>query len=132
MIWTATVTTPVVRTAVMPLVLHVVSGPESIQRQQCCGLKRQSGPVRRVRVSGRKTAPTSAVVPLQGAGVSQMNAKEFNRKYEVGTCFIRQSHQASGPVVRTVGKANDFKCGVIVEINVIPYFVRIDTLIPAM
>lgn len=63
-----------------------------------------------------------------------MDAKEFNRKYEVGTCFIHQPHRAlrSGPVVRTVGVANEFKCGVIVEINVEPYFVRINTLIPAI
>ncbi|EAW3044878.1 hypothetical protein HT845_002467 [Salmonella enterica] len=61
-----------------------------------------------------------------------MNAKEFNRKYEVGTCFIRQTNLEFGPIVRTVGKANDFNCGAIVEINVIPYFVRINTLIPAI
>ncbi|EDR2284959.1 hypothetical protein GRK35_000353 [Salmonella enterica] len=63
-----------------------------------------------------------------------MDAKEFNRKYEVGTCFIHQPHRVlrSGPVVRTVGVAREFKCGVIVEINVEPYFVRINTLIPAI
>ncbi|EBW6359731.1 hypothetical protein DPU24_02540 [Salmonella enterica subsp. enterica serovar Oranienburg] len=61
-----------------------------------------------------------------------MNAKEFNRKYEVGAHFIRQTNREFGPVVRTVGKANEFRCGAIVEINVIPYFVRINTLTPAM
>ncbi|EBP4586507.1 hypothetical protein VH79_25745 [Salmonella enterica] len=63
-----------------------------------------------------------------------MNAKEFNRRYKVGSCFIHQPNRVlrGGPVVRTVGAANDFKCGVIVEINVEPYFVRINTLIPAM
>ncbi|ECQ1030384.1 hypothetical protein L1O59_005537 [Salmonella enterica] len=61
-----------------------------------------------------------------------MNAKEFNRQYKVGTCFIRQTNLEFGPIVRTVGKANDFDCGAIVEINVIPYFVRIDELIPAV
>ncbi|EAV2404805.1 hypothetical protein GN576_001628 [Salmonella enterica] len=63
-----------------------------------------------------------------------MDAKEFNRKYKVGTCFIYQPHRAlrGGPVVRTVGVARKFKCGVIVEINVEPYFVRINTLTPAI
>ncbi|EEK2576267.1 hypothetical protein Y614_14810 [Salmonella enterica subsp. enterica serovar Montevideo] len=63
-----------------------------------------------------------------------MNAKEFNRKYKVGSCFIHRPHREfpCDRVVRTVDVANDFKCGVIVEINLEPYFVRINTLAPAM
>ncbi|EMF0013754.1 hypothetical protein VY443_002156 [Salmonella enterica] len=63
-----------------------------------------------------------------------MNAKEFNRKYQVGTRFIHRSHRGlpDNRVVRTRGIAREFKCGVIVEINLEPYFVRINTLTPAM
>lgn len=63
-----------------------------------------------------------------------MDAKEFNRKYEVGSRFIHRPHREfpCDRAVRTVGVANEFKCGVIVEINLEPYFVRINTLIPVM
>ncbi|EMU8493978.1 hypothetical protein AAA510_002126 [Salmonella enterica] len=63
-----------------------------------------------------------------------MNAKEFNRKYQVGTRFIHRSYRdlPDNRVVRTRGIAREFKCGVIVEINLEPYFVRINTLTPAM
>ncbi|ENI3401414.1 hypothetical protein ABXW99_000547 [Salmonella enterica] len=63
-----------------------------------------------------------------------MDAKEFNRKYQVGTRFIHRSHRdlPDNRVVRTHDIAREFKCGVIVEINLEPYFVRINTLTPAM
>ncbi|ECA0400615.1 hypothetical protein EIL26_01715 [Salmonella enterica subsp. enterica serovar Newport] len=63
-----------------------------------------------------------------------MDAKEFNRKYEVGSHFIHRPHREfpCDRAVRTVDVANDFKCGVIVEINLEPYFVRINTLTPAI
>lgn len=63
-----------------------------------------------------------------------MDAKEFNRKYKVGSHFIHRPHRefSCDRAVRTVGVANEFKCGVIVEINLEPYFVRINTLTPAI
>lgn len=63
-----------------------------------------------------------------------MNAKEFNREYKVGTCFIYHPHRDSpcDYVVKTVDVAREFNYGVIVEINVEPYFVRINTLIPVI
>lgn len=63
-----------------------------------------------------------------------MDAKEFNRKYKVGSHFIHRPHRefSCDRAVRTVGVANEFKCGVIVEINLKPYFVRINTLTPAI
>ncbi len=33
-----------------------------------------------------------------------------------------------GRVVKTVAPARDFKCGCVVEINVEPYFVKVETL----
>lgn len=33
-----------------------------------------------------------------------------------------------GRVVKTVSPARDFKCGCVVEINVEPYFVKVETL----
>ncbi|EBL9222977.1 hypothetical protein DNS57_14355 [Salmonella enterica] len=63
-----------------------------------------------------------------------MDAKGFNRKYKVGSHFIHRQHRKfpCDRAVRTVGVANEFKCGVIVEINLKPYFVRINTLTPAI
>ncbi|EBH1518533.1 hypothetical protein CBX60_22460 [Salmonella enterica subsp. enterica serovar Pensacola] len=63
-----------------------------------------------------------------------MDAKEFNRKYKVGSHFIHRPHREflCDRAVRTVDVANEFKCGVIVEINLEPYFVRINTLTPAI
>lgn len=63
-----------------------------------------------------------------------MDAKEFNRKYKVGSHFIHRPHREFpfDRAVRTVDVANEFKCGVIVEINLEPYFVRINTLTPAI
>ncbi|MGQ3662048.1 hypothetical protein [Citrobacter braakii] len=59
-----------------------------------------------------------------------MDAAEFNQRYRVGTTFTHIAHPAlrGGRVVKTVSKANDFKCGCIVEINVEPYFVKVETL----
>lgn len=49
----------------------------------------------------------------------------FNQTYPVGSIFVRQ-----GEYVATVDKANKFESGVIVEINKIPWFVKIETLWP--
>ncbi|MEB0964992.1 hypothetical protein VC899_07245 [Citrobacter braakii] len=59
-----------------------------------------------------------------------MNAKQFNQQYPVGTRFTHIANPAlrGGRVVKTVAPANDFKCGCVVEINVEPYFVKIETL----
>lgn len=59
-----------------------------------------------------------------------MDAKQFNDRYPVGTVFIRSAHPLllSGPEVRTVAKAQDLKCGCVVEINKEPYFVKIELL----
>ena len=59
-----------------------------------------------------------------------MNAKNFNKQYPVGTRFMRTAHPAlrGGRVVKTVAPARDFKCGCVVEINVEPYFVKVETL----
>ncbi|HCK2811815.1 TPA: hypothetical protein NZA58_005062 [Escherichia coli] len=59
-----------------------------------------------------------------------MNAKNFNKLYPLGTRFMHIAHQAvrGGRVVKTVAPARDFKCGCVVEINVEPYFVKVETL----
>lgn len=59
-----------------------------------------------------------------------MNAEEFNKRYPVGTVFIHTAHPAlrGGPAVKNVSKAQDFKCGCVVEINREPYFVKVETL----
>lgn len=64
---------------------------------------------------------------------SDMNAKEFNKKYPVGSSFIHQPNKAlrGGKAVKTVAPANDFKQGVIVEINLEPWFAKIKALTPA-
>ncbi|MEC5319281.1 hypothetical protein VSX61_10060 [Brenneria populi subsp. brevivirga] len=62
-----------------------------------------------------------------------MNAVEFNKKHKVGSGFIHCAHPAlrGGRIVKTVDVARDFNCGAIVEINLEPYFVKINTLKPA-
>lgn len=59
-----------------------------------------------------------------------MTAAEFNKRYPVGTIFIHQPNKAlrGGHAVKTVSIARQFKQGAIVEINVEPYFSRIDSL----
>lgn len=59
-----------------------------------------------------------------------MNAEEFNKRYPVGATFLQVANKAEhgGRVVSTVARANDFKCGCIVEINREPYFVKIKNL----
>lgn len=59
-----------------------------------------------------------------------MDANEFNKSHPVGTIFIHTAHPAlrGGPAVKTVAKAQDFKCGCVVEINREPYFVKVETL----
>jgi hypothetical protein len=63
-----------------------------------------------------------------------MNATQFNQCYPVGkVIFIHQPHSdvTYGREVKTVAIARDFPCGTIVEINVEPYFAKVETLIPA-
>ncbi|EOT1927234.1 hypothetical protein ACNHUP_002288 [Serratia marcescens] len=62
------------------------------------------------------------------------NARLFNQKYAVGSTFIHQPNRAlrGGPVVRTVDVARDLKSATVVEINVAPYFVNIESLTPAI
>nr|WP_113865503.1 hypothetical protein [Brenneria salicis]NMN90553.1 hypothetical protein [Brenneria salicis ATCC 15712 = DSM 30166]RBP64883.1 hypothetical protein DES54_106108 [Brenneria salicis ATCC 15712 = DSM 30166]RLM31599.1 hypothetical protein BHG07_04905 [Brenneria salicis ATCC 15712 = DSM 30166] len=63
-----------------------------------------------------------------------MNAKEFNRKYSVGSRFIYLTGPAylGGKVVRTKDIARDFeKSGAIVEISLAPFFVKLSSLKPA-
>ncbi|HAL7769934.1 TPA: hypothetical protein H7D48_004984 [Escherichia coli] len=59
-----------------------------------------------------------------------MKAKTFNQLYPPGTRFMHFEHPAmpSGRVVKTVSPARDFKRGCVVEINVEPYFVKVETL----
>lgn len=59
-----------------------------------------------------------------------MNAKNFKQLYPPGTRFMHIAHQAvrGGRVVKSVAPARDFKCGCVVEINVEPYFVKVETL----
>jgi len=61
-----------------------------------------------------------------------MNAKEFNKKYPIGSGFIYQPHPMlrGGKVVKTVAIANDFNQGVVVEINLEPWFANITALTP--
>lgn len=62
-----------------------------------------------------------------------VKAAEFNERHPVGTIFIHTAHPAlrGGPAVRIVAKAQDFKCGCVVEINREPYFVKVETLTKA-
>lgn len=62
-----------------------------------------------------------------------MKSNEFNKRFPVGSVFIHQPNPAlrGGRTVRTVGKANDFPSGCIVEINVVPYFAKAEHLKPA-
>lgn len=59
-----------------------------------------------------------------------MNAKNFNQLYPVGMLFTHTDSAVfcGGRVVKTVAPARDFKCGCVVEINVEPYFVKVETL----
>ncbi|WP_038914135.1 hypothetical protein [Dickeya zeae] len=58
-----------------------------------------------------------------------MNAGEFNKKYPIGAAFYHAQPALRGRrMVKTVDIARDFNCGAIVEINLEPYFVKIDTL----
>jgi hypothetical protein len=59
-----------------------------------------------------------------------MNALEFNRLYETGSRFKYRSKAHGEKLVKTVGAAHDTKNGVVVEINVIPYFADASRLIP--
>ncbi|WP_163304459.1 hypothetical protein [Enterobacter ludwigii] len=62
-----------------------------------------------------------------------MRAKEFNRRYAVGSRFIFQPSKTmrGGKVIKTIGVARDLKSATVVEINVEPYFANINSLTPA-
>ncbi|AXF75861.1 hypothetical protein LU631_04405 [Erwinia tracheiphila] len=62
-----------------------------------------------------------------------MRAREFNRKYPVGTHFIYQPCAAlrGGAVIKTKDVARDLKTSTIVEISVKPYYANIKSLTPA-
>ncbi|HEN7340493.1 TPA: hypothetical protein U7N74_002245 [Serratia marcescens] len=59
-------------------------------------------------------------------------AKLFNQQHKIGSTFIYQPNRVlrGGPVVRTVDTARDLKSATVVEINVAPYFVNIESLTP--
>jgi len=59
-------------------------------------------------------------------------AKLFNQQHKIGSTFIYQPNRAlrGGLVVRTVEAARDLKSATVVEINVAPYFVNIESLTP--
>ncbi|HEJ7995781.1 TPA: hypothetical protein SMI16_001195 [Serratia liquefaciens] len=60
-------------------------------------------------------------------------AKLFNQQHKIGSTFIYQPNRElrDGPVVRTVEAVRDLKSATVVEINVAPYFVNIESLTPA-
>ncbi|WP_304169649.1 hypothetical protein [Lonsdalea britannica] len=62
-----------------------------------------------------------------------MTAGEFNRRYPIGASFIYESlmEPKEKRAVKTIDIARDFDCGVIVEINLLPYFVKLESLTPA-
>lgn len=70
-------------------------------------------------------------MPRIVAGEFRVKAKEFNAKYKVGSAFYHAYPALRGSrLIKTTGVARDFNCGVIVEINMEPYFVNINTLKP--
>ncbi|MFP4863927.1 hypothetical protein ACLFLC_13465 [Providencia rettgeri] len=62
--------------------------------------------------------------------MSKLTAQQFNEKYLVGHIFIYQESRflRGGPAVKTLGRAKDEAERVIVEINIHPYYVDIDSL----
>lgn len=66
----------------------------------------------------------------QGVVVSKLTAQQFNEKYLVGHIFIYQESRflRGGPAVRTLDIAKNEGNRVIVEINIHPYYVDIDSL----
>ncbi|WPU22592.1 hypothetical protein RI049_21590 [Cedecea neteri] len=61
-----------------------------------------------------------------------MKARAFNKAFPVGSYFIFKSckSQFGGKSVKTVDVARDLKSATIVEIQVEPYFVNVDSLTP--
>lgn len=75
---------------------------------------------------------SSAATLRIAAGEYRMKAKEFNATYKVGSAFHHACPALRGSrMVKTVDIARDFNCGVIVEINLEPYFANIKSLKPA-
>ncbi|HHR6442783.1 TPA: hypothetical protein ACS777_003559 [Providencia alcalifaciens] len=62
--------------------------------------------------------------------MSKLTAKQFNEKYLVGHTFIYQRSRflRGGPTVRTLDRAKDEGERTIVEIDIHPYYIDIDTL----
>lgn len=62
-----------------------------------------------------------------------MKAEKFNQRYAVGKVFIHQPNKAlrGGHAVRTVDLARDLPSSTVVEINIEPWFVNINSLTPA-
>ncbi|EJD6046374.1 hypothetical protein V8167_002935 [Providencia rettgeri] len=62
--------------------------------------------------------------------MSKLTAKQFNEKYLIGHTFIYQRSRflRGGPTVRTLGRAKDEGERTIVEIDIEPYYIDIDTL----
>lgn len=62
--------------------------------------------------------------------MSRLSAKQFNKRYPVGSYFIYQPNRIlrGGPMVRTLSRAKDEDNRTIVEIDSEPYYTDIDSL----
>lgn len=62
--------------------------------------------------------------------MSRLSAKQFNKRYPVGSYFIYQPNRIlrCGPPARTLSWANDENDRTIVEIDIEPYYTDIDSL----
>lgn len=65
--------------------------------------------------------------------MSKLTARQFNEKYLIGHIFIYQASRflRGGSAVKTLDRAKDEGERVIVEIDIHPYYVDIDSLINA-
>lgn len=100
-------------------------------RRQSCGAELRTLRVMRQSNGGRSAAQHSVRMRTSKAGGhTAMNTGRFNQLYPVGTKFMHIPNPVlrGGRVVSTVAPARDFKCDCIVEINVEPYFVKVETL----
>ncbi|EJD6670146.1 hypothetical protein M0K80_RS04585 [Providencia rettgeri] len=63
--------------------------------------------------------------------MSKLTAQQFNDHYPIGSYFYYQPNRFlnGGETIRTWGKAKDEGKRTIVEINIEPYYVDIDSLI---
>ncbi|HFD6663169.1 hypothetical protein [Morganella morganii] len=62
--------------------------------------------------------------------MSRLSAKQFNKRYPVGSYFIYQPNRIlrGGPPARTLSRAKDENDRTIVEIDIEPYYTDIDSL----